>query len=73
MKSPPQLGPSLRQWELLELLARGYENREIAEKMGVTLKTVENSINEIKVRLHARNRVELARWAYKQRPALLDH
>lgn len=40
-----------RQREILELLAHGYSNHGIAEELGITVKSVENQINDLLSRL----------------------
>lgn len=40
-----------RQRDVLELLAQGYSNHGIAERLGITVKSVENQINEMLSRL----------------------
>lgn len=40
-----------RQQEVLELIARGYSNQAIADKLFVSRKTVENTLNQIYVQL----------------------
>ena len=54
-------GLSERQREVLELLARGESNREIAERLYISSNTVKFHLREIYARLGVRNRVEAAR------------
>ena len=51
---------SPRELELLELLAAGFINKEIATKMDLTLETVRTYIKRIYVKMHVRNRTEAA-------------
>ena len=47
-----------REQEILTLLARGYQYREIAESLGVKLETVRSHIKHIYDKLHVRSRTE---------------
>ncbi len=47
-----------RENELLKLLAEGYLNKEIADKLSVTLSTVKNHLQNIYLKLHVQNRSE---------------
>lgn len=49
-----------REREVLELLARGHPNREIAEALVLSEKTVKRHVTGILTKLHARNRTEAA-------------
>ena len=51
---------SPRELELLELLAAGFINKEIATKMDLTLETVRTYIKRIYAKMHVRNRTEAA-------------
>lgn len=47
-----------RENELLKLLAEGFLNKEIADKLNVTISTVKNHLQNIYVKLHVQNRSE---------------
>jgi DNA-binding NarL/FixJ family response regulator len=47
-----------RELEVLGYVASGYRNREIAERLNVTVKTVEYHLSNILGRLGARSRTE---------------
>jgi len=49
---------SPREAEVLDLLAKGFLYKEIAEKMGVTYATVHTHIRHIYEKLHVRSRTE---------------
>jgi two-component system response regulator NreC len=64
----PQISPSgepLTQWEIdvLRMLARGCTNRQIAETLGVPVRTVEKHRANLMVKLGVSSRVEVARYA----------
>jgi two-component system, NarL family, response regulator LiaR len=49
---------SLREKEVLELLARGLLYKEIADKLGVTHETVKKHLKNIYQKLHVQNKIE---------------
>jgi len=49
---------SARETEILELIAQGLANRDIAARLGVTEKTVRNHINSIFAKLQVRTRAQ---------------
>ncbi|MEL7304947.1 MAG: response regulator transcription factor [Myxococcota bacterium] len=59
----PQL--SLREEEVLRALAQGQTNSEIGDVLHISLSTVKSHIASLMNKLDARNRVELAMWAYE--------
>jgi two-component system, NarL family, response regulator NreC len=54
---------SPRERQVLILLAQGYTNREVAEQIYVSIKTVETHRARIAKKLELRNRAELIRYA----------
>jgi two-component system response regulator NreC len=54
---------SPRERQVLILLAQGYTNREVAEQIFVSIKTVETHRARIAKKLELRNRAELTRYA----------
>jgi DNA-binding NarL/FixJ family response regulator len=46
-------------------VARGRTNSEIAGELYITLSTVKTHIASLMAKLGARNRVEIAMWAYE--------
>jgi DNA-binding NarL/FixJ family response regulator len=54
-----------REAEILRAVARGWTNNEIAEKMHISISTVKTHIASLMSKLNARNRVEIAMWAYE--------
>ena len=53
-----------REEEVLALVARGRTNAEIATELFVSLSTVKTHVGSLMAKLGARNRVEIALWAY---------
>jgi DNA-binding NarL/FixJ family response regulator len=51
-------GLSARERELLELLAQGFSNKEIAERLGIAYQTVKVHLKHIYEKLHVRSRTE---------------
>jgi len=54
-----------REEEILLAVARGWTNHEIAERMHISISTVKTHIASLMSKLNARNRVEIAMWAYE--------
>jgi DNA-binding NarL/FixJ family response regulator len=54
--------PSEREQLVIELVAQGLKNREVAESMGTTEHVVKNYLRVIYDKLGLWNRVELALW-----------
>ncbi|TCW41735.1 LuxR family two component transcriptional regulator [Laceyella sacchari] len=59
-----------REQEVLSLIAQGYTNKEIAEKLVLSVKTIESHKANIMEKLHLKTRPELVRYALKK--GLLD-
>jgi len=56
---------SRREIEILRLLARGYENKEIAEKLFAAEQTIKNSVSTLYAKLGVENRREARRFALR--------
>jgi DNA-binding NarL/FixJ family response regulator len=54
-----------REEQVLLTLARGRTNAEIADELHISLSTVKTHVGSLMAKLHARNRVEVAMWAYE--------
>ena len=61
-----------REEEVLALVARGRTNAEIATELFVGLSTVKTHVASLMTKLCARNRVEVAMWAYDTRRVRAD-
>ena len=55
-----------REQELLQLVAKGNSNRDIAIELNISEHTVKNHLKNILQKLHLSNRVQLTRYAYEQ-------
>ena len=56
-----------REEEVLLTVARGRTNAEIADELHISLSTAKTHIASLMAKLGARNRVEIAMWAYETR------
>jgi DNA-binding NarL/FixJ family response regulator len=65
--------PSPRQHQVIELIAKGLKNSEVAEAIGTTEHVVKNYLRVIYDKLGLWNRVELALWYEASRHASLAH
>ena len=54
-----------REEDVLVTVARGLTNTEIADELHISLSTVKTHLGALMAKLGARNRVELAMWAYE--------
>jgi DNA-binding NarL/FixJ family response regulator len=65
----PELGPveelSARELDVLRLVARGMENAEIAEVLGISPRTVKNHVSNILAKLRLPSRVQAAIYAVR--------
>jgi len=54
---------SEREVEIIELVATGLTNQEIAQKLTISKRTVDNHVSNIFTKTGAKNRVALLNWA----------
>jgi DNA-binding NarL/FixJ family response regulator len=54
--------PSQREQQVIELVAQGLKNREVADAIGTTEHVIKNYLRVIYDKLGLWNRVELALW-----------
>jgi DNA-binding NarL/FixJ family response regulator len=59
--------PSEREQRVIQLVAQGLKNREVAEEIGTTEHVVKNYLRVIYDKLGLWNRVELALWYESRR------
>lgn len=62
-ESQTQSSLSLRELQVVELVASGLTNQVIAEQLEISKRTVDNHISNILTKTKTHNRVELVRWA----------
>lgn len=55
-----------REKDVLRLIARGFAYKQVARKLGISIKTVETHVSSVLRKLQLSNRHELARWASKR-------
>jgi DNA-binding NarL/FixJ family response regulator len=69
--SPPEEWAQLtpREQEILQLIATGANNREIAQTLYIAEKTVKNHVTHILSRLNLRDRTQAAIWANSHLPS----
>ncbi len=65
-----QLTP--REREVLRHIARGYMYKEVAQSLGISIKTVEAHVSAVLRKLQLSSRHELSRWAVQRRLVSLD-
>src|SRR5919197_1072375 len=58
---------TLREREVLRLIARGYLYKEIARQLSISVKTVEAHVSAVLRKLQLSSRHELSRWAVERR------
>ncbi|MFC6316025.1 response regulator [Lapidilactobacillus achengensis] len=68
-KSQPQLYEDLtaREREVLMLIAKGKSNKEIADELFITLKTVKTHVSNILAKLQVEDRTQAAIYAFKHK------
>ncbi len=74
---PPGADPELdqltpREREVLRHIARGYMYKEVAQRLGISVKTVEAHVSAVLRKLQLSSRHELSRWAVQRRLVSLD-
>jgi len=53
-----------REWEMLDLLAKGYRYKEIADRLCISFETVRTHIHNIYEKLHVQSRTEALNKAF---------
>lgn len=59
----PEGAVSQRELEIIELVAKGLTNQEIAQSLTISKRTVDNHVSNIFTKTGAKNRVALSNWA----------
>lgn len=71
-ESPTSGVLSERELQIVELVASGLTNQEIAEKLEISKRTVDNHISNILTKTATGNRVALVRWALQWGKVCID-
>ncbi|MFD9719260.1 response regulator [Streptomyces sp. NPDC059076] len=64
---PASVPLSVREFEVMQCIARGRTNLEIASELFISLSTVKSHVSGIQAKLGTRNRLEIAAWAWENR------
>jgi DNA-binding CsgD family transcriptional regulator len=72
-ESQVQSSLSERELQVIEWVAAGLTNQEIAEKLEISKRTVDNHISNILTKTKTDNRVALVRWALQWGKVCLDN
>jgi DNA-binding CsgD family transcriptional regulator len=54
---------TMREIQILELVALGYSAKEVAQKFGIAFRTVETHLDTMRIKLRARNRTHMVAMA----------
>ena len=60
---PLNISLSTREIEIIELVAEGLTNQEIADKLTISKRTVDNHVSNVFTKTGSKNRVALLNWA----------
>ena len=61
-----------RQTQMVELVARGLTNKQIAAHLGISVQTVKNTLTEARIRTCQGNRTCLALWYARTHGGLVE-
>lgn len=65
--SASSAGLTMREQEVLVLMARGYNNSEIAAELFVSMPTVKTHVSNILMKTNSRDRVQAVLWAFSKK------
>ncbi len=71
-ESQAQAPLSDRELQVIELVAAGLTNQDIAKKLDISKRTVDNHVSNILTKTETDNRVALVRWALQWGKVCLD-
>lgn len=71
-KTASEAALSEREVEIVDLVAAGLTNQEIATRLDISKRTVDNHISNILTKTATDNRVSLVRWALQWGKVCLD-
>ncbi len=60
---PLKIALSGREIEIIELVAEGLTNQEIADRLTISKRTVDNHVSNVFTKTGSKNRVALLNWA----------
>ena len=60
---PLDISLSSREIEIIELVAEGLTNQEIADRLTISKRTVDNHVSNVFTKTGSKNRVALLNWA----------
>ena len=60
---PMEISLSAREIEIIELVAEGLTNQEIADRLTISKRTVDNHVSNVFTKTGSKNRVALLNWA----------
>ena len=60
---PRNISLSAREIEIIELVAEGLTNQEIADRLTISKRTVDNHVSNVFTKTGSKNRVALLNWA----------
>lgn len=72
LKSKSDITLSERELQVIELVASGLTNQDIALRLEISKRTVDNHISNILTKTHTGNRVALVRWALQWGKVCID-
>ena len=72
-EAPPAIMLSERELEIVSLIADGLTNQQIADRLEIKKRTVDNHISNILSKTKTENRVSLVRWALMWGKVCLDN
>jgi DNA-binding NarL/FixJ family response regulator len=72
LKSKSEITLSERELQVIELVASGLTNQDIALRLEISKRTVDNHISNILTKTHTGNRVALVRWALQWGKVCID-
>lgn len=72
-KTAAEAGLSEREIQIVDLVAVGLTNNEIAGRLEISKRTVDNHISNILTKTATDNRVSLVRWALQWGKVCLDN
>ncbi len=61
--NPANIALSAREMEIIDLVADGLTNQEIAERLTISKRTVDNHVSNMFTKTGSKNRVALLNWA----------